>query len=127
MPGGPARSRLCPPAAASSSARRARDRQVESGTLLLQLGRGESDGRLVPGPLELRGLDAASDSLLGLLAGAVDETDKRERRHAALHVRLDLDPARFEADESKGDRAREHPSKLRHGLWRLCADSASTN
>jgi hypothetical protein len=31
-------------------------------------------------------------------------------------MRFDLDPARLEADERKGDRAREHASKLGHDV-----------
>ncbi len=34
---------------------------------------------------------------------------------ARLDVRLDLDPARLEADERMGDRAREHPADGRRG------------
>ena len=36
--------------------------------------------------------------MLRFLAGSVDETDERERRHRVLDVGLDLDAARLEAD-----------------------------
>src|SRR5581483_11718191 len=63
-------------------------------------------------PLELRRGDSRSDTLLRLLAGAVGEADDRERRHAALQMRLDLDAARLEADESMRDGACEHVATL---------------
>jgi hypothetical protein len=46
--------------------------------------------------------------VLGLGAGAVGQADDREARHAALEMRLHLDSARLEPDESVGDGAREH-------------------
>src|SRR5436853_7105291 len=84
-----------------------RNRKIEPGALLLQLGRREVDGRLVAGPVELRGLDPAAHALLRLLAGAVDEPHQRERRYSALDVRLHLDAARLEADTGERDCARE--------------------
>ncbi len=93
--------------------KRERDWQIEARALLLQLGGREIDRRPVAGPFELGGFDPAPDALLRLLAGAVDKADDGERRHAALNVRLHLDTARLQADEGKGDRAREHASKLR--------------
>ncbi len=90
------------------------DRQVEAGALLLQLCRGQIDRDPATGPLQLGGQDPASDPLPCLLAGAVGEPDDRQRRRlAALNVRLHLDTTRLEADEGKGDRAREHHSNLR--------------
>jgi len=38
-------------------------------------------------------------------------------------MRLHLHPPRLEADEGKGDRAREHASTLRHEVQRVCARS----
>src|SRR5207237_1322952 len=96
------------------------DRQVEARALLLQLCRREIDGRFVTGPFELGGLDAAAYALFRLLARAVDEPDERERRHAALDVRLDLDAARLEADEGERDRACKHASTLAAALQRHC-------
>ena len=52
--------------------------------------------------------------MLRLLAGTVGKPDDREEGDAALDMRLDLDTPRLEADEGKGDRAREHTSTLRH-------------
>ena len=46
--------------------------------------------------------------MLGLLARAVRETDDGEPRHPGLQVRLDLDPARLEPDESMSHRTCEH-------------------
>jgi hypothetical protein len=92
---------------------RKRDREVEARAFFLQLGRREVDSRLVARPLELRRLDPATDPLLRLLARAVDEADDREGRNAALDVRFHLDATRLEADEGKGDRAREHGSTVR--------------
>ena len=54
------------------------------------------------------------------MARAVDEPDERERRHAALDVRLDLDAARLEADEGERDRACKHASTLAAALQRHC-------
>ena len=64
----------------------------------------------------------APDPLLRLLAGAVGEPDDREGRQPALQVRLDLDPARLEADERVGDGAREHAATLGDELVRVCAE-----
>jgi len=50
----------------------------------------------------------ASSTVLRLLAGAVGEPDDREAGHAALEVRLHLDAARLQPDQSVGDGAREH-------------------
>ena len=88
---------------------RQRDRQVEPRPLLAQRRRRKVD-RDAPlrRPLELGGRDPAADALLRLLAGAVGETDDRERRQPLLQVRLDLDAARVDADERVGDGAREH-------------------
>jgi hypothetical protein len=102
---------------------RKRDRKVETRALLLQLGRSKVDRRGVSRPFELRRFDAASNPLFGLLTRAVDETDDRERRHAALDVRLDLDPPRLEADEGKRDCARKHASTLGDEVTCLCGRS----
>ena len=64
-----------------------------------------------------------ADALLRLLAGAVGEADDRERRHAELEVRLDLDAAGVEADERVRDGAGEHTSKLGANVCRVCAGS----
>ena len=85
-----------------------RDRHVEARALLAEIRRRQVDGDSPPGPVELGRLDSAANALLRLLAGAVGETDDRERRGAALEMRLDLDPPRLEPDESVGDRACEH-------------------
>ena len=50
--------------------------------------------------------------MLRLLARAVDEADDRESRNPRLEVRLDLDLARLEPDESVSDGAREHASTV---------------
>ena len=75
-------------------------------------------------PLELGRRDAAADPLLRLLAGAVGQPDDRERRRAALQVRLDLDAPRVEADERVGDGAGEHVATLGDNrvtcLCRMC-------
>jgi len=76
---------------------RERDRQVECGALLLQVGGSQVDRRFVPRPLELGRFDAAPHAQLRLLAGAIGESDEGERRNAALHVRLDLDASWLEA------------------------------
>ena len=105
---------------------RERDWQIEPGALLLQLRRGEIDRRLVTRPLDPRRLDAAAHALLRFLTRAIDQTDKRERRHAALNVGFDLDAAGLEADEGKGDCAREHAETLRAKLRRFCAGFVAT-
>ena len=65
--------------------------------------------------------------MLRLLARAVGEADDREAGQAALDVRLHLHAPRVEADESVGDRAREHTIERSRELHarecQLCADS----
>ena len=93
---------------------RERDGQVEASTLLAERRRREVDGdpRLLR-PLEQRRRDAAADAMLGLLAGAVGETDDRECRYPARQVHLDLDTPGVEADQREGDGAPDHPPTLR--------------
>ena len=103
---------------------RQRDRQVEARALLAEPCRGEVDGQARPArPLELGRSDAAADTVLRLLAGAVGEADDRECGCAALEVRLDLDPARIQADERVGDRASEHVATIGDNMCRVCAES----
>ena len=65
--------------------------------------------RLLPRPRQHRVDDAAVHAVLGLLAGAVGEPDDRERGQVGRdEVRLDLDPARLEADDGGGEGSREH-------------------
>ena len=107
---------------------RDRDGQVEAGAFLPQARRREVHGDPVPRPLEARSSHARPHAVLCLLARTVGEADDREAGQAALDVRLHLHAPRVEADESVGDRAREHTierslelhARLRH----LCADSA---
>jgi len=84
------------------------DGHVEARPLLAESGGCKVDGQPAARPLELGGGDPAADAVLRLLAGSVGEADDREGGRAALQVRLDLDAARVEADESVGDRAGEH-------------------
>src|SRR5947208_14624765 len=86
------------------------------GAFLLELGRREVDRDTTPWKIELGREDAAAHALLRLLAGTVGESDDRQRRCAALDVRFHLHPPRLQADEGKGDRAREHPSTLGHSV-----------
>jgi hypothetical protein len=47
--------------------------------------------------------------MLGLLTGAIAEADDREGRQIGVdEVRLDLDAARLEADDSSGEGSGEH-------------------
>ncbi len=89
-----------------------RDRQVEAGALLAEAGGSEVDRDPPVGPDELGRRDPGADALLGLLAGAVGQADDREGRQPLVQVRLDLDPARLEADERVRDRAGEHAASL---------------
>ena len=57
-------------------------------------------------------MDAAAHAVLRLLTGTVGEPDDREARNARLKVRLDLDFARLEPDESLSHGAREHVSTV---------------
>lgn len=91
---------------------RERNRQVERGAFLLELSRRQVDGDAAVRPLQFSGANAAPDALLCFLNGTIRETDDRQRGSAALDVSLDLDPSRLEADKRKGDRTREHLSKL---------------
>src|SRR6266545_5469663 len=102
---------------------RERDRQVEAGALLPQAGGRKVDGDARPRPLPLSRGDAAADPLLRLLAGTVGEPDDREARDPALEMRLDLDPARIEADEGVRDSAREHAFEATAEMSRPGADS----
>jgi len=70
---------------------RKRDREIESRSLLAQLCRREIHGEPPIGPVQLGRGDAATDALLGLLAGPVGQADDCERRQPVLEVRLDLD------------------------------------
>ena len=66
--------------------------------------------------------DAAVHAVLGLLAGAVGEPDDRERRQIGRdEVRLDLDPARLEADDGGGEGPREHTSDATVGTRAVSA------
>ena len=98
------------------SEQREGDREIESGTFLLELGRRQIDDDASSRKVELRGENSAPYSLLRFLAGTVGEPDDRQRRSTALDMRLHLHPPRLEADEGKGDRAREHASTLRQDL-----------
>ena len=92
------------------------DRQVEAGAFLAQDRRREVHGDAMSRPLETRRSHAGAHTVLRLLARAVGEADDREAGKAALDVRLDLHPPRIEADESVGDRAREHTIERSRGL-----------
>ena len=91
---------------------RQRDRQVEARSLLAQSGGCEVDGDAPHGKLELSGRNAAPHPFLRLLAGAVCETDDRERRPRQFEAGLDLDPAWLEPDERVSDRACNHVATL---------------
>ena len=91
---------------------RKRDRQVEAGALLAQLRRREVDRDPPRREAQLGSRDPGADSFPRLLAGAVGEADDREAGNAVTNVRLDVDPPRLETDESMGDRACKHASRL---------------
>jgi hypothetical protein len=95
---------------------RQRDRQIESGAFLLQFRGCQVDCDVAARKLQLRGEDPTPDPLPRLLTGTVGEPDDRQRRHTALKMRLHLHAPGLEADEGKGDRAREHPPRLRGQL-----------
>jgi hypothetical protein len=84
------------------------DRDVESGALLAQPGGSQVDGQSAARPLELGRGDAASNTMLRLLARAIGQPDDRERRSAALEVGFDLDAARIEANKGVSYRPGEH-------------------
>ena len=92
-----------------------RDRQVEAGSLLAQRRRREVDrDPVATGPRQHRVDNAAVHPVLGLLAGPVGEPDDRERGQLGRdEVRLDLHPARLEADHGGGEGSREHTSTVR--------------
>jgi len=100
------------------------DRQIEPRALLLQLCGRKVDRDATPRKVQLRGKNSTAYALLRLLAGAVSEPDDGQRRCATLDVRLHLDVPRLEADEGKGDRAREHTSTLWQAVSNACAGSA---
>ena len=98
---------------------RERDRQVETGALLAQLGGREVDRDPAGREAQLGGGDPRADPLARLLAGAVGEADDREAGDAVANVGLDVDPARLEADERMRDRACKHTSTLGAKSMRL--------
>ena len=85
-----------------------RDRKVEAGALLAEVGRREVHRDAARRPEELRRGDAAAHAMLRLLAGPVGEADDREHRLTELDVRLHLHAPRVEADERVGEHAGEH-------------------
>jgi len=88
-----------------------RDRQIEARSFLPQCRRSEIDGYpAVERPFERRRHDAAPHAMLRLLARSVREPHDGESRDARLQMRLDLDLARFETDESMSDRTCKHAS-----------------
>jgi hypothetical protein len=99
---------------------RERNREVEPGALLTQLGRGEIDGDPPRRPLELSRGYTAADPLLRLLACAICEPDDREGRDPELQVSLDLDAAGLEADKGVRDGACEHVVTLDSKGSRVC-------
>src|SRR5581483_8866231 len=102
-----------------------RDREVETGAFLPQLGRCEVDGDAARREAQLGGGDPASDPLTRFLAGAIGEADDREAGNAVANVRLDVDASRLEADERMRDRACKHGSRLGLHLWSVCAGSVA--
>src|SRR5262245_38395725 len=82
--------------------------QIEARSLLAELGGSQVDRQPPEWPRQFRRCDAASYPLLRLLAGAIGQTDDRERREPILEMSLYLDAARIEADERVGDRPRQH-------------------
>src|SRR5262249_18168584 len=89
------------------------DGKVETRALLAKRRGGEVDrDSPVQRPLERRRDDSAADAMLRFLTRAVDEAHDREARDPRLEVRLDLDPARLEPDESVSERTRQHTVTL---------------
>jgi hypothetical protein len=110
--------------------RRAEDREgdgeIEARALLAQRRGSKVDGYPPVGrPAELGRADPAPDAVLRLLAGAVGEADDREAWLPELDVRLDLDPARVEADERVSDGAGEHGSMEPALASRVCGASVT--
>jgi hypothetical protein len=95
---------------------RERDRQVERRPLLTQRRRREVDRDPAARPLQLRRANTTLDPLLRLLTGPIGQAHDREPRHLPLDVRLHLDPASLEADQSMRERAREHAATLRRSF-----------
>src|SRR5204862_546870 len=88
---------------AAGRGNRERDRQVEAGALLPQLGRREIDGDAAVGELQLGRGYPAPHALARFLARTVGEPDDREARQAVANVRLDVDAPRLEADQSMSE------------------------
>ena len=100
-----------------------RNRQVEAGALLAQVGRRQVDGDAPERPLQLGRDDTAADALLGLLAGAVGQPDDGEGGHAPLQMRLDFHPPWLQPDERVGQHLREHRLRLESEPSRTCRNS----
>ena len=91
---------------------RERDREVEAGSLLAQLGGRKIDRDPAGREAQLCRGDSRAHPLTRLLAGAIGEADDGEARDAVASVRLHVDPTRLEADERMRDRACKHASRL---------------
>ena len=90
-----------------------RDREVERRSLLAQRGGREVDGDAACSrPLERGRAHTRPDAVLRLLTGSIGEADDGEAGQAAVDVRLHLDSARLETDQSVRDGACEHASTL---------------
>ncbi len=109
-----------------SGKHRERYRQVVAGALLPQTSRSEVHGDAAARKLELRRRNATAHALSRLSARTVGQPDDRERRSAAMDMRLNLDAARLEADERVRDRACEHAATLKAKWCRFYRDFATS-
>ena len=94
-----------------------RDREIERGARLAQLGRREVDGDAARRVLEAGVAQRAADPFAGLLERRVGKADDREAGQAGSDVDLDADHAAGEADERGGGNGREHARTLPGGAY----------
>ena len=85
-----------------------RDREIERGAGLADIGRREVDGDPVRRELEPGVADRALHAIAALRTLASGRPDHRERRHAERHVDLDVHRASLYAEDRSRSKTREH-------------------
>ncbi len=94
-----------------------RDREIERGARLAQLGRREVDGDAAWRVLEAGVAQRAADPFASFLERRVGKADDREPGQSGSDVDLDADHAAGEADERSGGNGREHARTLPGGAY----------
>ena len=85
-----------------------RDRQIEAGAVLAQVGRREVHRDAALRELEARVGDRSAHALARLAHRSIPESDDRERRQSLTYVDLDRDASGFDAVDGEGGDLGEH-------------------